>query len=316
MTSTLYHFTRHEALGEMLKDDMINLTLALGSSSDYKLNKDKFYFLSMQTSRNGGYGLKKELPVMLVMDGSKLNHNFKGGPVDYWQTQGSHQVKHNMDEFEERLVTDKQEIEMSKYVTEIHVWLNRLNDDEMYKIIGYAKKQADELDVPIYFYDDKNAYFNNVKSKAIDVDTDLDDPEKPWSRGGSSTDVLGVIAGGDKTVQEDLAGRIAFNKFKANGKSKAEQIKGWTEFFTEFSDKWRLKYAEDWVKENPGSDKNSPYDFKIADMYSSVEAEIHNHRSSKDKFTKWIFNILIKDMKQLKAKSFKEYMTIKYGKFR
>jgi len=310
LTSTLYHFTRLHSLAEILRDGQIDMTLAIGTSSDYKINKQKFYFLSMQTTRNGGYGLRKELPVMFVMDGSKLNHNYKGGPVDYWQTQGNYKIKHDMDEFEERVVADKPDLDL-KYVKEIHVWMNQLNDDDTYKIVGFAKKKAEELNIPIFFYEDKAAYFNNVKSKAIEVNTDVEDPEKAWSSGGyGAYDILATIVGSDETAQEEMADRIIFNKFVE--KSKRDQI---LKKFKDFDYKWQLSYSEKWTKENTDSDKSSPNSFKLSDMYQSINADIHNGRSSKDKFLKWVFSIMIKEFKKTDTKTFKEFLIKKYGKF-
>lgn len=311
LTDTLYHFTRMHSLVEILREKEIAMTLAIGTSSDYKLNKNKFYFLSMQTTRNGGYGLRRELPVMLVMDGNKLNHSYKGGAVDYWQTQGNHNVKNQMDEFEERVVSDKPELDL-KYVKEIHVWIrgDKWNPDDP-QLAGFSKKLADELNIPIFFYDDKMAYFNHAKSKAIDVDTNVEDPEKAWSSGGyGAYDILGTIVGGDKDAQEEMADRIIFNKFQSRDMKENIMKK-----FEDFAYKWQLEYSEKWAKENTGSDKQSPNGFKLSDMYSSVEADIHNGRSSKDKFLKWVFSIMLKEFKATGSKTFKEFLNKKYGKF-
>jgi len=122
--------------------------------------------------------------VMLVMNGVNLSNNFKGGPVDYWQMTGSQ--KHDMDEFEERLMADKSTIEFIKYVKEIHVlmkpnkWVSPGDKEyeELNKAAAYSKKRADELGVPIFFYDDKVAYFNNAKDRAIKINTEAADPDK------------------------------------------------------------------------------------------------------------------------------------------
>ena len=179
---TSYHFTNTWALMNMLNDGHINLTLSVGSKADHELNKKKFYFLSAQTTRNGGYGKRRNMPVMLVLDGEKLNNNFKSFPINYWNLPNlDDKHRQEADEFEERIVSDKQEISFKKYVKEIHVFLNANKEEKPQKDqklqASHAKNKAAEMNIPIFFYDNSEAYFNNNKSKAIDIETVDEQPE-------------------------------------------------------------------------------------------------------------------------------------------
>lgn len=303
MSDVLYHFTRTESLVNMLRDNEINLTMAVGSRSDLDINMGRFFFLSMQTTRNSGYGYRRTLPVMLVMDGRALNSKYKGGPVDYWQSSGNYKVKHDMDEFEQRLVANKGTIPFDKNVREVHVLVDESSNDDM-KLASAAKRHAEKMGMPIFFYNDKVAYFNNAKGRAIDVDPDAEDPaENDWLlRDYGAMEILGLIAGTDKGVAEKLADEIISSRFpsmvkKHQSKTEKQSKEDIMRFFEDFADKWRLAY---------------PSEFWLQDMYSSVSADIHNARDSRNKMVRWAFEKLVTDMRRIKAKDLKDYINKKY----
>lgn len=305
LSSVLYHFTRYSSLVEILRDDEISLTMSAGSKSDQALNKGKFYFLSMQTTRNGGYGQRRNLEVMLVMDGSNMNHKFKGGPANYWNLPGlddTHRVE--ADEFEERMFADVGAIKATKYVKEIHVLVSEYKDEEMQnmraKEIGYAAKRSKELGIPIYFYDNKSDYFNNRKSKAINITEFTESPEKTKRNVWSGITLLAMM-----TPKEDMnkvakevvdLGFVAHLKLQGLDGSEID-------FVTRQMNKF---YDNHWPNMT---------EYKIEDMYRSLDADIHNNRSTNDPFYKWVFQKMIKEFKRTKSSGLKEYIQKIYGNF-
>jgi len=123
-----------------------------------------------------------------------------------------------------------------------------------------------------------------------------------------------VVVGSDEKTQAEMVDMIIFNKKRFPDKwtnIPADKLReNLLKSFKEFSDKWYLKYAEKEVDK----EKNM-YEFWIKDMYNSVEADIHNDRSTSDKFMKWVFEILTKDMRKVGADNFKSYIKKKYGNF-
>lgn len=302
----LYHFTRELPLLNMLMNDEISLTYAMGSSADLNINKDKPYFFSMQTTRNGGFGHSfnggRLLPVKLVMDGEKLNHNFKGGPVDYWQHRGNDKRRVEMDEFEERLMSDKDSIQFSRYVKEIHFYLDKRKhfyDEKIETSIGAIRKKADDLGVPIYFYEDKTAYLNNAKDRTVEVEpSDVPDDYK-WSDDGFGIwDLIFTIAGNNERSISRMAGHILDNGLVPvddSDKFLHQVIRRWNEF----KQRWNIV---------------SPSPYYMKDLYRSLESTIHNSRSSTNPVVKYAFRMLNDNMRNLDVKNLKDWMEAKYGK--
>ena len=312
LSDTLYHFTRHDSLVSMLKDGKLNLTMAVGSSSDLSINKNKFYFFSMQTSRNAGYGRRRKMPVMLVMDGRKLNYNFKGGPVDYWGKSWSD--RHEFDEFEERLMSDRGEIDMRRYVREIHVYIGPGEEGSqkarreffgdhinIQETASYIKHRADELGIPVYFYDNQKYYFNNVKAKSVQVEGSESHPGEDdyHNRHWGAMEIMGLVAGGDEEQIEKIATEMVDSGLKKLDMPRTQYIEAAKKNMRDFAYKWRLEH---------------PSDFWMNDLRSSITADIHNARDTRNKFLRWTFEKLTQDMKKYGAKNIKEYLDKKFMK--
>lgn len=151
LSDIVFHKTGTNKALEILRSNRFLLTLAGESDSLHK----ELYFLSTTRSPVGDY----DNNVTLKLDGRKLNNNHRGMPVDYW---GRDWKK---DEMEDRLVSDKPIIrDACKYVLEVHVqFIPEVNGPEVRKLAIEAKKK----EIPVYIYEDENAYKTLNKNKAI-----------------------------------------------------------------------------------------------------------------------------------------------------
>ena len=51
----LYHYVDPTYILEIIENNRLNTIAAMGSDTDYNLNKNKFYYLSTTRSRSSGY---------------------------------------------------------------------------------------------------------------------------------------------------------------------------------------------------------------------------------------------------------------------
>jgi hypothetical protein len=168
----LYHFTYMNNLFNILKNNELSLTAAIGSKSDYNINKNKFYYLSTTRSKSSGY---KKGDVKIVLDGRKIKQNNKITPVDYWQwsknrndydSESAYSSALTSLEQEDRIVSDKPIIENAiKYIIEIHILINTPNTKLM-NIIDICKNN----NVKLYLYDNQKNWFNQINPISNDID--------------------------------------------------------------------------------------------------------------------------------------------------
>jgi hypothetical protein len=120
----LYHGTRKGALLAILKTGKLQLTLALSVGVEENLQRGKAYFSSLTRSRFGEYHFKhpdhksvtEDTDVMITLDGTSMSDRYKIVPVDYWGTRGNDGADN---EIEERLVSDKPEVDILKYIKRV-----------------------------------------------------------------------------------------------------------------------------------------------------------------------------------------------------
>jgi hypothetical protein len=108
LSDIVYHYTDLTKLNSILEEDKFMTSVALGTSSDSRLNKNRVYYFSTARSKRGSYGSKSFQSVQLVLNGQKLSQNYKGGPVDYW---GQYEKGKGHSETEDRIFTNKPYIE-------------------------------------------------------------------------------------------------------------------------------------------------------------------------------------------------------------
>ena len=181
-TSDLYHSTSISVVNNILSDNEIKLTYAGGTRAENELQKGRPFYFSMSRQKVGTFvrgtkstdTLRGDFYVILHLDGMKLGNNYKIIPVDYWQ-QG-----HEWSEQEDRLIAYKNKISpANKYIKGIHIFMG--SDDysqrtlqHIYDVNMLAKKR----NVPIYFYDNKYAFYQLRTSKAIDLPNIASEPQK------------------------------------------------------------------------------------------------------------------------------------------
>ena len=168
----LYHITGINTLWSILRHDRFETTYALGTEAEASHGKShgKAFYMStshVPVNRYSSHGGA----VMLVLDGDKLRQRYRIKPVNYWGLMGQQDS-----ESEERLFTDDSEIKNFKsYIKEVHVlWRKDVNQEWYHGLGAYNDK------FPIYFYDDRKAFFLLDKRRAKPLEELVqDDPGYP-----------------------------------------------------------------------------------------------------------------------------------------
>jgi hypothetical protein len=159
----VYHYTY--AIKDIISSNKMNLSSNLGAVSD-KFN-NKFFFLSLSRTPGVNIGYGKYKNYRLVLDGNKLNQNFKSIPVDYWGNKGGDNVE---SEYEDRIISNKPVINnFNKYIIRIEIVDKTPKSKENYELLQLAKQN----NIPIFFYLNKNDlqrqrnYVNNQVEETI-----------------------------------------------------------------------------------------------------------------------------------------------------
>ena len=185
----VYHITCLPNAVNITKEDKISLSPALlGAGADNTDNK-RFFFLSTTRSKGAGPYAEKALSggrVCFVLDGDRLNADFKGRPYAYWSNRDHDRrmIKNefggydtSMNEMEDRIVSDKPYINnFSRYVKSVDVLVEegqKLYDKEkymIYKIISYYGYPR------VRVYNNKRDYLrgtdNTITEKGNDIPVD------------------------------------------------------------------------------------------------------------------------------------------------
>jgi len=314
LSDIVYHFTHVGNIPNILTTNKINTSNNLGTPADAQKDKGRaFYFSTQRSKGKAGYGYAHGSDAVLVLDGKKLMHRYKGFPTDYWNWSMS---RKNYDsdnayinalrskEMEDRIVTDKPYIEpASDYILEIHVDLSNPWYIKKSKAID-IEKFARFTGIPIYFYDDKNQYQLQNKAKAKppeEINTKFKSEDDDNSYESKSNDFYRMF--------NDLVPYIFYN----------------TRYESEF---WQLfkKFLDSQDKENEFDsykqeidnrvqqvsnfykNQHQRYWYYLEDPYRSIMADFHNKKSSTDPYYREFLKLLVKDMRDFKANNFKQYL--------
>jgi hypothetical protein len=287
-TDILYHFTSVGALINILKTNAFALTLSLPNSPDFNLNKNRYYYLSTTRSKNSGYKLGD---ARIKLDGRKLNQNNKVTPVDYWQYSKSPKdwdektyINALSSEQEDRIISNKPSISnASKYIIAMEVVIN----NNIKSLIYYAEK----YDIPLFVYRNKE---DLLLSK---------NPINHYEyRDGN------YIENKDDEVKldyylYDIASLLAYNNEDNYNKIVNNLIDGEEELknFNEVLEKNTYNYFK----------LNARYAFETMVV---IKNRIDNTRRNADKNSKFIFNMLIDDIKKMGVNSLEDYLKAKQWK--
>ncbi len=125
---TLYHVTTKPAMLRILRSGKLALASGHGISGEHNHQAGQSYFASLTRSRFGGYHFRdggtnshyEDTKVMITLDGTALSQNAKIKSVDYWGMRGStDRVNDRNKEYEERLISNKSEIDIMRYVMRV-----------------------------------------------------------------------------------------------------------------------------------------------------------------------------------------------------
>lgn len=145
MTDIVYHMRDLTYAYEIIKNNRVRLSRVGRKEMNAVEQARHFFFLSTARSRHSGFfrrgSGRASQAVVFVLDGRKLSHNYRAIPVDYFSQQSM-----DMDEMEDRLVTDKPIIDnfISRYTLYIDILdLGTRREEHLVKLIeqkGYISK--------------------------------------------------------------------------------------------------------------------------------------------------------------------------------
>lgn len=295
----LYHYVDPKYILEIIENNRLNTIAAMGSDADYKINKNKFYYLSTTRSRSSGY--RKSFG-KLVLDGRKLKQKYAITPVDYWalsksdkQDKSSYLNAINSLEQEDRIITDKSSIPNAiNYILEVHIFMGDYPSKTIKKIILLCEK----FGIQLFLYNKIPNFYNQINpidnSKYMDIVTDdsfnLDDESKTNDEYYS-------------LPFEFISYLVAYknDNFHKTIAQYVENMNGF-ENFDEGFEKFKEKYFK----------KDSFYFDQLAKF---LKHQIFNIQSDSNKHSRFILELLKKDIRKNKATSIEDYVKIKkYGK--
>jgi len=182
--NVFYHATYAHSALEILKTNRLKLTSSIGTPTDNNLRGGKAppYYLSLTRSKVGNYHVDWPSGIIIVLDRNTLRNNNIVRPVDYW---GPEVKQMGKSEMEERLFSDKPYLENAiKYIKEFHVLakpndnFNKRSGPDYRKLFIAAKKNK----IPIYFYDDRDAWKLQNRYKSVKIPADFVKPQKRTPR--------------------------------------------------------------------------------------------------------------------------------------
>jgi hypothetical protein len=294
----LYHYIASDYILDMLQKNKINTIAAIGSDSDYKINKNKFYYLSTTRSKSSGF---KKSDSKIVLDGRKLKQRYKITPVDYWNWPKSDKDNTSIYissmqslEQEDRIITNKPNIPNAKdYILGIHIYVGK-------KIYSTDKKIIDiceESNIPIFIYNNRQNFYNQIKP------IDYTNYEYGNEFEGYEDDDSDIEKGREKLKAPflNIGSYISLNDDNSYNEiikyldddSKIEQFDN---FFEDF--KRNLKFKSDDI----------PYESKL------LKNEVKTIQSDSGDDSRFILDLLRKSMRKNKVTNMEDYLKLKiYG---
>lgn len=174
LSSILYHKTDH--VDKILASDEFQLTFALSADAIGKKDSTNWFYLSTARSPVGAFDRLQTL----VLDGTKLGQRYPGGPIDYWGPTFRKASQGRSHELEDRVWSRDRVIPNAKsYIKEVHIKQpqpGRYTYDDYKKELRFIYSECKKLGIPVFFYDDHEAYKVLNKSKAIKPDLEIKNP--------------------------------------------------------------------------------------------------------------------------------------------
>lgn len=322
LSKILYHFTYISNLISILKYNKFATSSNLGSNADAKNDKGKFFFFSTQRTKGmAGYG-SRHGTVAIVLNGEKLNQNFKGFPTDYWNWSKKRSDYKDINtyidvlkssELEDRIVTDKPYIDnASNYIMEIHIEASNdhrdlINKDDVDEIVNLCNKH----NIPVYFYTDENNFKLQNKAKAVSPENlNVEVKEKnDWDVSSGERELYDmkwlfkkiapiIIVGNDDITDSHNSERNKIESLLKAGLEKYNSSDQYDNIMSDINTEVR-QLSTSWGRIY-GDDK-----------FYSMQAEIHNKRGDPNPYYRELLKLLINDMKKWKVGNIKDYFNKK-----
>jgi hypothetical protein len=290
----LYHFTIGNYAMDIIKNNEISVTAAIGSKADLKPNRGRFFFFSLTRSKRGGY---ERGDTKIVFDKSKLKQRHKIIPIDYWgyskKREDWSDIKYytqalQSSEHEDRVISDSPIIKgVLKYIIAVHYIF-----DERYiaKMIDVCESNS----IPLFVYKNREDFLN--ERHPINYD-EYREGEGQGDDGDSSYE-----GRGPSWYFYRIASLISYKN--------EEGKKNITDFLA------HPQFIENLEEE---LEKNSAGYFSLlywnqAEALNIIMSDIHNIRSNPDKYSRFILGLLARDMKKNGASDIKSYLSTKQWK--
>jgi hypothetical protein len=263
VSSIVYHATRLYNAAQILADARFRLAASSGTDTERNLQKgNKPYYLSTTRSKVGDYTLHQFYKdgVVFVLNGDWFNHNYKGGPVDYWghnskmwrgDIAGQGGLKGRYSEMEDRVFSDQPFIPLPKnpkdLIKAVHILYKPDNDTRRNQYMRILLTKAKQLGIPHYVYEDDAAYVLQDTRKAIPLTSEF------------------IKSLANPEIQKIGTGWT--------DRMKSDYLKGWREIY----------YAKDKVSlSKEGKRTADKVLYYLKDAYSGLSADIHNVKAKAD----------------------------------
>lgn len=279
LTDVVYHFTDMLSLYNIIKTNRFYTSIAMGDERESKLSKNYYFYFSTSRGKD-----KRALgDVRIKLDGRKLSQNYKASPMSDIERFKSWGVKPPMGktELEDRIVLNKPYIENAmKYIIKVDILTEHFEDG-----VGYYKQTYDLLEknnIPYSFYKNEyDFYIANKPFKTYNPPIGTKIEHKPLEQGKFPFEpnhyrLISIIA-------EGMTDSEILSKFNLN--------------------KAQLKKIKEWQREN---------DYQKYSLVGIVSDLLQPLSIGRDEVSISLLEILVKDMKKLKAKNLSEYIKAKY----
>jgi hypothetical protein len=281
----VYHYTYN--IKEILSSNKMNLSSNLGTEADKFGNK--FFFLSLSRTPGVNIGYGRFHRSRLVLDGNKLNQNFKSIPVDYWEDKRGDVDR---SEYEDRIISDKPIIDnFNKYIIRIEIVDDEPKRKRNYELLQLAKQN----NIPIFFYLNKNDLQRQRNDVNDEVENTFGPHEEDYKFNSDNnykrelTKILSVVLYEDGIIKNENLLKDKLTKITELYKLPELNLYDIIEYMRIIS-----------------------Y-FNKDEFIYSLKADLHNYfKSGKgDNFREWV-KILINEMKKFKVTTVNDLVNIKF----
>jgi hypothetical protein len=171
-SSVLYHYTSPSPALRILQSGKFELTSSVGSPTEAKIAPKGYpYYLSTTRSKVGDYHARTpgSHAVMFVLDGTKIAHNYKVKPVDYWEGMWTRDNSNERTrESEDRVYSKTPQIPAIEFIKEIHQLVSD-QDDYRSPVIRNMAILAKRQGIPVYFYADTQSWLLQAPNRRFTV---------------------------------------------------------------------------------------------------------------------------------------------------